>query len=251
MTATKTIITTGTMATALLFGGIFLYMNFGSIAKSMTEKIATRTLGVTVSISQMDISLQEKKAMVRGVRIANPSGYDAGHSVYLKGVEVELGGITEELITINRIVIDSSDINVEAKEGGINLDKIRKYAKTQAPKKDPNAPQRKVIIKRFELEGAAIHPIIKQAGSNLPDVNLPPLTMTGIGQKTNGVLASEAISQIWSHVSQKATQTALQSGVLDNLSSDALKKLGVESTGGLKDQIMNDVGGSINGLLGR
>lgn len=250
MTATKTIVTAGTMATALLFGGIFLYMNFGSIAKSFTEKIASQTLGVSVNIGHMDVSLPEKRVTVGNVRIGNPGGFDTNHSVMLKKVEVALDGITEELITINRIVVNGSDINAEFKEGGANLDKIRKHAKAHAPKKDPNAPQRKVIIKRFEMDGAAIHPVIKQVGDNLPDVNLPPLTMTGIGQKTNGVLASEAISQIWSHVSQKATQTALQSGVLDNLSSEALNKLGVE-TGGLKDQILDDVGSGLKGLLGR
>src|ERR1700741_5411526 len=59
----------------ILAGGIYLFTNLDMIAKNMSERIASKTMGVRVSIAKMDVRLQEKMVIASGLRIGNPGGY--------------------------------------------------------------------------------------------------------------------------------------------------------------------------------
>ena len=252
MTGTKTVITAGTLATALMFGGIFLYLNFASIAKNLTEKIATQALGVQVAISGMEVSLPEKQVKVRGVRVANPKGYKEPYALTLGSIDISLSEISEGLIGFNEISVSDAAVNVEVTEHGTNLNDIRNYAQANRAEK-PAEAQRKVIIKSFKLGQTTINPAVTLVERELSPITMPPLEMKGIGERENGILAREAIVQIWTHVSQKVSTKAAQQGVLDGLSSDQLKEVGASGLDNFKNQLgeeLDGLGDSLKGVFG-
>ena len=65
----------------IIAAGIFLYFNFGGIAKTLAQKIASDALGVSVRMTSLDISLEERTAVVNNLRISNPPGYDGAHAM--------------------------------------------------------------------------------------------------------------------------------------------------------------------------
>jgi hypothetical protein len=84
----------------------------------------------------------------------------------------------------------------------------------------------KVIIDKMAMSGAQIKPVhVLFAEGELPMVNVPPIALSGIGTKENGVLANEAIAQIWTHISKKIETQALQAGLLEGVSDEALKDM--------------------------
>ncbi len=79
MTISKTTLTISSIAMALLFGGgVYLMTNINIIAKNYIEKTATATLGVKVTLGSLMVSLPERTAHAKDLRISNPDGFGSG-----------------------------------------------------------------------------------------------------------------------------------------------------------------------------
>lgn len=251
MTTTKSILTLSSVAVALMFGGgVYLYMNLGMIAKNITEKLATRTLGVPVSIGSMDINLKEMKVDVQHIRVSNPPGFDKPNALTIKNVNVTLEALKEQLITFKDIEVNGTDVYLEVHENGTNLKTISdglQLAHGNTPKTDTAEPtatekaeQMKVIIRELALTDAKLHPSVTLlSAQDLSPVIAPDLNLRGIGEKENGVLAREAIAQVWARISRNMNNAAGQAGFLEGVSPEALKDMGQGQMQQIKQQVQD------------
>lgn len=246
MSVAKTALTVSSLAVALLFGGgAYVYMNLGSIAKQVTERVATDALGVKVSIGAMDVQLENRRAIVRNLKIANPPGYKKSHAVSVAEISVTLGDLSKELVKIKGISVDGTNVNLEVKDGGTNLNKLANNVK-MPPAKDESAAGPKVIIDRFALTKAQLNPTITLIGDqDLTSVVVPDIILTGIGKKENGILAREAVVQVMSKVLNVAQKAAGNAGFYQGLSPEALKDIGAGQIDGIKDRIKDKIGGDV------
>ncbi|MCS5595621.1 MAG: hypothetical protein NZ828_00045 [Alphaproteobacteria bacterium] len=236
------------VALLVIAGGVFVYMNMGSIAKTIAEKVGSDTLGVKVSISSIDISLKNKSVLVSGLSVANPKSFKKPHAMKVGSIHIAMDSFSKELLTFNDVSVKGSELFLEVTPKGTNLSAIKKNidqnkkAPTE-PKEESSKAAPKVILKNFLFAGAQLHPSQTLiSGHDLKDVNVPDIKLTGIGVKQNGVLAREAIAQIWEAISKGALKASSNAGLLEGMSADSLKDL--SSTMGI-----SNIGGSASGKV--
>lgn len=243
MGVSKAAVTVTSLAFAVLFGGgVYLLMNMNSIAQHMAERIATDTLGVRVSIGSMDISLQDKSVTVSNVRVGNPAGYSGAHSATIEQIHMKAQTLSQALLRFNDISVTGSEVYLEVKQNGTNLTDIKNRVNSKAAAGDKAAQQIKVIIENMRIERMKVNPSILLIGSQkMEPITVPDIVLTGIGVKENGVLAREAIAQIWTSISKNVSKQANEAGFYEGISPEGFKELGVGRVEEIKENIQRNV----------
>lgn len=253
MSATKTVFTVSSLAMAVLFGGgVFLYMNFGNIAKNLAEKIASDTMGVSVSIGSVNVALKEKSVTVKNIRVGNPAGYKGSHAATIETVYMKADTLSQALLKFNDIAVSGSEVYLEVKENATNLTDIKKTVNAKAAKGDKAARQIKVIIEKMRIEKMRVHPsvLLGGLGNKMEPIVIPDIVLRGIGTKENGVLAREAIGQIWNQISKSVSRSASSAGFYQGISPDALQDIGVGQVEGFKENFKKDLGDLKKSIFG-
>jgi hypothetical protein len=241
MTVSKTALTVTSLAMALMFGGgVYLFMNMNILAKSYIERSASETLGVKVSLGGLNINLKERSARATHIVVHNPPGFTGPDAVEVAAINVVLGNMSKQLVSMKDVDVDGTLVNLEVKENTTNLATISNNIKAAPPSQTKEAI--KVIINKMALSGAKIQPIhVLFTDSEVPPVQLPPITLSGIGEKENGVLVNDAIAQVFNHIARKAQSEALNAGLLNGMSDDALKDMGLNFTQRFKENLKETV----------
>ncbi len=260
MSVTKTALTVSSVAVALLFGGgVYVYLNLSNIAKQVTERVATDALGVDVSMGMMDVQLENRRAIVRNLKIANPPGFKKSHALTVAEISVTLGDLSKDLVKIKDISVDGTQVNLEVKNGGTNLNTLSDNVKKKMPASEQAAePGPKVIIDRFALTKAQLNPTVTLINDqDLSSVVVPDIILTGIGKRENGVLAREAVAQVMTQVLARVQKAAGNAGFYQGLSPEALKDIGAGQVEGFKEKLKDKIGSGagdvedkIKGLFG-
>ena len=253
----------------ILVGGIFLFLNFDHLVKTTVEKIATDAAGTQVRLSGMDISLEEKRVDVSGIKVSNLPGYKKSHIVTIGNIHIALESATRELVVFKEINITDTSVALEVGEKATNITDLKNRAASNAGSKktetasgksekaassdssSASAPPPKVIIRRLRIGESVLEPSVTLLGGDLSPVNIPEITMTGIGQKENGIPAREAIIQVLTRFSDTATKQASQSGYLQGMDSAVLKD--IQGTKDMLDKAKDDfrqLGKDLKGLFG-
>lgn len=242
MTLTKSAMTVTSLATAMLFGGgIYLFLNLGSIAQNLAEDYASRTLGVNVSIGRMDVSLQNRTIDVSNLTIGNPEGYAKAHAATVDSIHIEAGALGSELLEFKDVRVEGTDVYLEIKPGATNLTDIRKNLNENVGAKPSQGEKAvKVILDRLLLTGN-IHPNVTFMERELETFQLPPIQLSGIGRGENGVLVGDAIAQVWKEVSRETIRAANKQGALAGVDVGVLKDAGMADIQIIKDNIDHKV----------
>lgn len=253
MSATKSTMTAASIGFAMLFGGgVYLMMNFGSIAKGLAEDYASRALGVSVTIGAMDVSLQDRYIYVKNIKVDNPSGYKKPHVARIEKISIKAGAMGTELIELQDVDVKNADIYLEVKPDGTNLSDIRNNLNRNAGSEPTQGEKAvKVILDKMVMNGT-IHPSVTLLDVAVEPISLPPLTLRNIGGQ-NGAAPGEVIAQIWVPLSRQVLQAANKQGYLQGVNADALKEVGVGQIQQIKDRVneeINAIGDGIKGLMG-
>lgn len=253
MTLTKSAMTITSLATAMLFGGgLYLFMNLGSIAKTVTEDYAARTLGVDVTIGRMDVSLQNRTVDVSNIRIHNPDGYKGVHAVVVDSVTVQAGSLGSELLEFKTVDVSGANVYLEITPSGVNLTDIRKNLNEKVGAKPSEGEKAvKVILDKLILNGT-VHTDITFLDKTYDPFALPPIHLSDIGRSENGVLVGAAISEVWKVISRETIRSANKYGFLAGLDVNILKEGGMSDVTIVKDNIdhqVDKIKNSIKGLL--
>ncbi len=249
-TAKATLYIFGFFVLLLVGGGIYLYVNLNSLAQQLAESVASDAMGVPVRIGAMDISLEEKRIIVRNIAISNPAGYVNAHAVSIDKIEIAADTLSKAMLNFSLVGVDGTKVYLEVSQKGTNLGDLKKnidrLQKGGTEKAQPASPI-KVIVQKFSMTGARMKPSVTLIKRDLAEIGIPDITLTGIGEKQNGIVAQEAIGQIMSAVLKQFNETAGREGMLKGLSVDALKDIGLEGFRGAVDERL---GGSIDELKG-
>ncbi len=229
----------------LLIGGVvYLYANMDSIAKQLSEQLASDALGVDVTIGDIEISLEEKKVVVSDLRIANPPGYAKPEAMSVKTITIAAESFSKELLSFARVEVDGTNVNLEVGKKGTNLgdlkkniDRKNKGESSSASKKSTSSTtahseeeQIKVIVKKFALTRAQLNPSVTLIKKDLAFITVPDIHLSGIGQKENGILAKDAVSQIMDAVLERFNKSANSAGFLEGLSLNVLNDIGLSTS---------------------
>ncbi len=234
----------------------YIYVNMDSLAKQVSEKIATQTLGVPVRIGDMKISLEEKKVVVSDISIANPNGYKKEEAIHVDAVTIAAESFSKELLTFARVEVEGTNVNLEVSQNGTNLTDIKKNIKVaqKEPQGTENAVKKdeqiKVIIRKFTLKKAQLNPSVTLLKRDLAFITVPDVNVTGVGEKQNGVVAQEAIAQIVKPVLQAFSKSANKAGFLEGLSLETLNNIGLSTADVFKKNLKKSFDKDIKQLKG-
>ncbi len=204
----------------LLVAGVAIIMNIGSLAKTSVEKIASQTLGVRVTLGTLAVSPSDKTVTVTGLRVANPADFHEPAAFTIDRVSIVAESLASDLLVFSQVSVDGTGINLEVAENDTNLTAIRRNVNERAAETAAGSQPVKVIVRELLFNGMTVQP--SGTAEGLKPASIAPLRVAGIGERQNGVLASEAIAQVLESVVKASLQSGLQAGYLKGMSPAAL-----------------------------
>ena len=213
----------------------------GPVAKTSVNAVGPKFTKTHVNLGDFGLNFYSGKFHMGDFQLENPAGYSQREAFTLGKLEVEVEpmSVMSDVIHIRKIYIkdvfasylfangksniDQLMINAGAKseidkeeakvedEKKLELDKSTAQATAQVEKpvdNEPQKPSKKVIIDRLEISGVLVQFTV------LP-IPVPPLVLTDIGKKSNGVQMEDVYKQVSDAIMKSA-------GAL----GDGLKSLG-------------------------
>lgn len=201
---------------AVVAGGIYIWMNAGSIIEKTIERVGTDATGTSVQVGSVDLNLGDQTAAIHDFTVANPDGFSSGSAFSLNEISVAVESVSRELIVLNEVVVDSPQVLYEFTEGGTNIDAIR--ANIDAFQRrlggggsgGGGGSNTKIIINRLRFTGGNVH---ATAQDREVDIDLPPLTLTDLGRASGGETAGQIAAQVADQLTQHVAQTVARSEI--------------------------------------
>lgn len=265
----------------LLAGGICgLYLNLESIVKASVAKYGSQLTGTEVALDGFRLSLRKGEAELKGLRIANPEGYQTPQILSLGSVYVRLDmrSLLKPVIVVEEIRIANPEIAYELKSVAHNnvSDLLAAVNKNAAAAAKPAADQtdatragtakpavssggsaksatssggKKVIINALNITGGKVSLGATFGGKGTAaSVPLPAVTLKDIGREKGS--QGKGIIETASLILKKILDTAYDTAVRQGLNS--LKDIAGESADTLKgtaENLKNSAKGLLGGLL--
>lgn len=265
----------------LLAGGICgLYLNLESIVKASVAKYGSQLTGTEVALDGFRLSLRKGEAELKGLRIANPEGYQTPQILSLGSVYVRLDmrSLLKPVIVVEEIRIANPEIAYELKSVAHNnvSDLLAAVNKNAAAAAKPAADQtdatragtakpavssggsaksasssggKKVIINALNITGGKVSLGATFGGKGAAaSVPLPAVTLKDIGREKGS--QGKGIIETASLILKKILDTAYDTAVRQGLNS--LKDIAGESADTLKgtaENLKNSAKELLGGLL--
>ncbi len=170
---------------------------FGAgLIKATVEKVATTTLGVPVTIKNIDLSILQGKVGIEGLVVKNPQGY-ANETLLELGncaVNLDIGSLMSKTIKIELIKLENTKLTIEQKglTNNLNeiLDKLPKSDKEPEPK--TKEPGKNLIVTKLEVIGTNVKAkLLSIPGkTDTLSMNLDPIIMEKLGTDSKLTIAA-------------------------------------------------------------
>ena len=252
----------------IAIGGAVFYMfsNLDGLVKTAIETIGTKVAGVPVRLSSVAISLTDGKASLKGLSVANPSGFKTPTAFALGEITVAIdtASVTKNPVVIKEVTIVAPEVTYELGGSGSNIDAIQKNvqsftasqggakepakAATPAPAADKDGQDaKKLVIDLLQLKDGKVTLATPLPGGKAT-TPLPDIKLTNIGKASNGATGAEIAGQVLDAVSKTALKavTSLGIGNLVNGLTGAVGGAG-GAAGGAASGGLN----AVKGLLGK
>ncbi len=208
---------------ALAAGGAYLAFNYVDVVVKMAlEHWGPEVLGAPVKVGEVQISVKSGRGAIRNLEIGNPGGFSSARSARFGEIRVAVdpSTLTDKLIVIQEIAVESPQITYEKGNKATNLDAIqssieayvkRASAAGDAPAKDgkEGGMKRRFVIERLSIRGGKV--LMTTAGLKGQGVSfdLPEVQLRDIGKDRGGVTASEAAALVASTLQNRIAQKLL------------------------------------------
>lgn len=200
------------------FGVIFYQLN--TLVKEAVLQVGPQITGTSVELDAVDIGVLGGNASIAGLAIGNPEGYEQPYIFSLDSVlvEIDLPTVLEDVIVINRVIIQSPEVFYEGSRSADNfralLNNISENMPAPAEEEETSAAPKKIIIDEFVLADGMVTARHEVLGNKVLDLPLPELRLTGIGRQTNGATAEEAARQIIQQITRAVSSTLADSAFM-------------------------------------
>lgn len=218
----KILIGTGVL---VLIAGIAIWQvfaNLDAIVAGLIEKAGTEAVGTDVRVSKVGLDLKGGKAVISGLTIRNPKGYQDKYIFSMDdiGVDIDTSTLTKNPIVINEVLVRQPKVFFELDKNNVsNMDTLKKNmqrtdtSKEKTDKAAGDGEEIKLIIKKFKFDGGNLS--VKSAAMPDKDLNqkLPVISMSNIGAAKGGATANEIATEIVKKLVSQAVNSAVKAGV--------------------------------------
>lgn len=237
-------VTIGILIVLALTGGGLLYLatQLDSIVARLIEEQGSAATQTDVRVSGVTIKLRDARAGVNGLSVANPDGFGGGRAIDLGefSITIDPGTVTSDTVVLREVIVRGARINLLQQGSGSNLqallDNLGGGGGDSAD--DSGGAGKKLIIDRFELEGATAS-VTVPALDEVREVTLPTIVLNDVGRASNGATGAAIARQLLAPVIRRT----LQSAAAQSLRDRAKEQLD-EAAGGLLEGVRQTLGGS-------
>ena len=242
---------------AVAGGVFFLSQNAPKIIKAVIEDQGSAVTQVSVSVSNVDLSLTDLTAGIRGLVVGNPGGFKTSQAISLGEVSVKIGDDwTMDTIVVDEVMIRAPEITYEIGSSGSNIDAIQsnveKFTGGSGSSSGSSDDGPKVVINNLYIKGGKINISASFMDGSSLTTDLPDIHLTDIGKESGGAspaeVANEIISSITEYSSSAASGVDLSSLGLADISGKAADVAG--EVGDALEDAADEAGGLLDGLLG-
>ncbi len=176
---------------AILTLGVVVIMAINLFAdravKMGIETAATKTLKVSVTVDNVDLSIMAGKLALQNLVIKNPPGYQHSDLLKLRDavIQVDVGSLLGDVVNIKEIKLDGAEVTIEQRSiSGNNLqDVIKGIPKTSTGGGESQPAGKKLHIDNLELSNITVKvkmlPVPGKADT--VTLKLAPIKMTDLG----------------------------------------------------------------------
>lgn len=239
----------------VVVAGVMFFID--SIARKGIEQGSTYALAVPTSLRSANVGVLSGKFDMSDLTVSNPQGFDTAHFLQLGqgGVQVSLGTLRGDLVTLPKLELKDIDINVQQSGGKSNvgaiLENLKRFESSdepggEKPKGDEAKGEgKRFIVNELRIENVKVHVKASPLGGQGVNVNLdvPQIVMNDIGSDTGkGVLLGELADIV-----VKALVSAIRDAGQGVIPGDLLGQLDagladLESLQSLGIDVVNDLG---------
>ncbi len=222
----------GVLLILVVIGVVVLVLNLDKGIKAAVENLGPRLTQSDVTLNKVSLSPRTGEGSLQGLVVGNPAGFKTPNAFSLGEIAVALDTDTlaGDPIVINSIRILAPEITYETGKTLNNLQQIQKNIEqamggrsgTSSPDQETEGAAKKLIIRDLLVASGKIHYSNPLLSSNMVELKLPDIHMSGIGEKSGGATAIEVVDQIISVINSQASTVVLN--------SDAVKELGRQVT---------------------
>ena len=176
-----------------------------TVIKTGIEVAGTKTLGVPVTVKDIDLSILRGRVKIHGLVVKNPPGYandtllEIGEGV----VNLDIGSLMSDTIKIQLVKLDGTKMTMEQKGLTNNLkeilDRLPKEEKEEKP--TPEEKGKNLNVAKLEITNTNVKvkllPVPGKADT--VSMNIDPIIMTDLGsdKKLNtGILVAKVLGAI-------------------------------------------------------
>jgi hypothetical protein len=195
-----------------------LVAKLDSLVARAIENGGSRVTGTEVTVSGVDIGIEEGSGTVSGLSVANPDAFSNRPAFHLGEITLDIDVNTiqgDGAVVVEVIRIQAPEVLLETiADGSTNLDVIRRHVQSVADQAksrggDPGAgsgdDSRPLLLKRIEFSDGIVRGDATALGIEPFEVRLPAFEISDVGAP-NGVPPAEIGSTILVALSRKAAE---------------------------------------------
>lgn len=192
----------------------------GFVIKHSVNTLGPKLMGVPVRLGGATLNPATGHLTLKELHIGNPDGFRSASLFDMARLDIRLRmrSLFSDKIVIENIEVSGPELTYERSLKTSNLDQLMKKlepeSKASAKEKEPaqEKPSRKTIIRELSIDGTRVHVALSALGGHGLTLPLPPVRLSNIGGKEDGVTFTEAVKQILAALFQSVQQAVRGSG---------------------------------------
>lgn len=191
--------------------GSIIILNMGRGLEIAIEKAGNAALGVPVDAKGVSLSLKDKTAKISSLTIGSPVGFKEKNMLTTGAITLTLGDITDQLIVVKEVAIDTARVTYELGAEGSNFEALQKNMKAQAPTDDA-APKsgRDLAIEHLKIVNATVAATV---ADQIKEVTLPEISLKNIGTSDKPATAAQVASQVMGKIMTTSSATLIKHNI--------------------------------------
>ncbi|MGN0853882.1 MAG: hypothetical protein ACI4Q3_10995 [Kiritimatiellia bacterium] len=174
----------------------------GPVVTAVASSVVPGMTGTDFTMESFSLNPYNGRICVKGVRLANPQGYDEPVAVGVDSISIclETGSLFSEKIHVYDLTVDSPFVSYVFDAAGTN--NFARIAAHAAARSEPKAETagsgektdgKKVLIDRLEVRGT----VVQYRRLKLP---VPTLVLKDIGKEREGASLTQVGEEVWNSV---------------------------------------------------
>lgn len=227
---------------------ISAYMKAEEISKGYIQDVASRTLGVSVFLGDMEISVEKKSLVLKDIKIGNPAGYRGPYAATAERVEVRVDSFERERVTFNLASVKGLQVFLEMNTGSTNLHDLQQQAGQNARNSKPDGKfdELRVMIRSITYEKPVLRPVSTLEPTNIGALTANDLFVRDIGTAENGLSLPHVIARIVRESVAPMHLMANEAELFKGMTLETLNSLGVSTYDVFKKNVNKKINKDMN-----